>query len=442
MSQTTNSKRVGILGSHVSGRPDLHALIHSFSKQSKSDCVLFEHNPSHEGASNRPIKGSRRTFYFKLAKSLFCKLGQLPLSKQNYLIAELFKLSSVGGIRKYLQKIFIYVRVYNPIPLPLSFYHWLIQHIDKSDIDDIDIFLLLSEISDDAFVARLNKLKKPTFLYVYSWDHPCKHANIPTNLTGYFVWNEGVAEDLVRLAGVPRKRITIVGSTQMSPLAKYKISNKQKTSQTQSCKTIYFGSAVGYPSLARVEAKFAQAVYQLCLETEQPFKFVFRPYPFLSDWSEYDDLKGLGNVEFDTWKRPPGKDWLTMNEQVVNQRYKMLENADIFFHMGTTMGLECCFFDTPSILIDSGCKSNFPDQYRHRLMENFCDQYHLNQHMKMSNFSNVVRSLDDLRNVIRQLFDVAKNQELLAYNKEITSNFELKSIDQIQEKITEIFTRF
>ena len=35
-----------------------------------------------------------------------------------------------------------------------------------------------------------------------------------------------------------------------------------------------------------------------------------------------------------------------------------------------------------------------------------------------------------------------KNQALLAYNKEITSNFELKSIDQIQEKITEIFTKF
>ena len=437
MPDTLKRKRIGVLPSHSDARPDIMDFLIQLEESNAIECVVFRKSMENATSANeRELLGHRGSFYFKLIRNLYSRFGELPKSKQNFLITELFKLSSATGLKKKLNEWRLYIRSINRLPIPLKWYHRLICNVDKSEISDIDAFLLISEISDDALVSRISSLKKPVYLYVYSWDHPCKHTNLPNNLTGYFVWNTQVKNDLISLCGVPKENIHIVGATQLAGLKEFlDLPTSDKDLKTNAELTIYFGSAVGTLELAKEEAKFVELVYKICCEINQPFQIIFRPYPFLANWSIYDSLKALPHISFDIWERNDGDDWRTMSRQVIHHRNQMLNNADIFIHMGTTMGLEACFFDTPSVLIDAGTKSKFREIKPSQMMQNFCDQYHLNQHMKFEKSPNVIRTEEELQQLLKIAFNPETKGQLVKYNNWVRKDTELKSLTEIADTV-------
>ena len=63
------------------------------------------------------------------------------------------------------------------------------------------------------FFSRLLKEEKVVQVYVYSWDHPCKHKQF-SNRVKYLVWNKGIKSDLISLHNISHNNIKQVGSSQ------------------------------------------------------------------------------------------------------------------------------------------------------------------------------------------------------------------------------------
>ena len=98
--------------------------------------------------------------------------------------------------------------IFMKIPKWVSYDQYL-NNLDNSKqtiIDDIDMFICLTKISDDHFFSRLLNDGKNVKVYVYSWDHPCKHKQF-SNRVKYLVWNDGIKDDLYALQKIPKKKI-------------------------------------------------------------------------------------------------------------------------------------------------------------------------------------------------------------------------------------------
>lgn len=387
-----------------------------------------------EGLEFRLIEEKKSSFWNRFWEFAFRFLGKLPESRQNYYLMEQFKFSITDN-PALIRKASRWLDFSMALPKILSYDRFLDQlsYTSKTQINDIDQFVCFTELSDNYFVSRLIQEQRSPLVYVYSWDHPCKHLRFSTRLK-YLVWHEGIKDDMVNLQHIPAENIQILGATQMGYVDRF-LQQKDHFDSPYPFDYVYFGCAIGVPQLVAAELEIVRKVAETMAETVPGWTLVVRPYPVLRDWSHYDALKTLPNVVVDDGFRSAQAQNISVGEAAILEKFIKIEHAKAFLHLGTTLGVEACYTSSPSILLDLK-EYSFPEKVL--TLHHFIHQFQNDKYLIRKGFPNVIRSKPELKNLFLTLQD---QPELFApYNKKVAADLLPKSFAQVAADFSNALT--
>jgi hypothetical protein len=357
---------------------------------------------------------------------LYLILGKIPASHYNYYMTEHIKLLNPTH-RKWQKTIqFVLLKISKILPGIIHYDHYLhgLTFIKARNgiHPDIEVFLCCTEIYHDWLFAQILAQHKPVWLYVYSWDHPCKMKTF-SKRANYLVWHEGIKTDLIQLQNINPNRIYVWGATQFAYIHDY-LQSKSRYSSLYDFRYIYLGCATGYDKLTSQEVDYCEQIAAVLQEISPEWKLVIRPYPFQNNCAIYSKLTSLNNVVFDKI--------VTRSKGSSNEKFLKIEHAEAFFHFGTTLGYEAGYFKTPSFLID------FIDPAKDSLLHGFVHQYQNDRYLNNGVGYNVIKSRNDLRKILQRLSDQTTDAEYT--NEKISQGMPLESFRTLTEKLIVLFT--
>ena len=424
--------KLGIVIQHYDARNDVRDLVDLFVQD--HDVVLFGSEqklrdisaPCEKRAFRQQKRPSDRVWL-----QLFNLFGKLPASRNNFLITELFKRASLSPMRRAIASARLRLRM--SLPSLMSFDYLLdrLAGSDSTPVEDIDRFLIITELSSPAFLSRILQAQVPVDAYVYSWDHACKHVTFSKRVDRWFVWHEGIVEDLVTLQGIPRERVEVVGATQLAYIHEYLQRPELRVPRIQQ-RYIYYGCGVGYVDMARQEARLIGLLADTLRDVDPGVVLVVRPYPMLAETEFFQSLRQQPNVEFDEDYRA-GRTDRSLNRDAIFSRLNLQEHAAAFVHCGTTMGLEGAYFDPPVLFLDLrdfdyGVPSN---DFMH--LYQFIHQYHNERYMILDGYPNVVTRVADLGQRIRAVLDGPAQYS--PYNRHLSKDLPLFGLEPIAVRL-------
>lgn len=423
---------LGLSVEHFDFRVDLHRFIETLGEH--VDVVVFTDRPF-----TLPIKGLKEVRLYRVthawlasvALRFFLIFRRLPKSRNNFFVTELFALASLPPARRRRGLFYLWLRKYLPWGVSVdAILPWL-EKADATSLKGIDGFLHVTRIGWLPFLRRTMISGKPNAVYVYSWDHPCKHTTMPSHgVDAYFTWNRGLSEDMAALQGVEAGLLHEVGSTQLAPLKQY-LETPAARQRLVPMDYVYYGCGTGTADLVRQEVEVIRRLAASLREIAPSLVLLVRPYPNLLDWSCYDSLKKEGNVQFD-WFRSAGQGRELSPAQVF-EKYNKVEHAHAFVHLGTTLGWEACYFERPVLFLaldDLELAGAGPNHFDIR---RFIHQYHNDRYMILEGFPNVVRCSADLNPAVRGALE--RPTDFLTYNRTIAEATPLRTLKEIAENI-------
>lgn len=376
---------------------------------------ILRHLPA--GVKFRLINEKKGGWWNSLWIKLYILFRQIPESRHNFFLMELFKasLATDAAVLKKNHQILAWVRRLPKI-ISYDFYLNRLQYRAQTDLTGIDQFVCFTAIADDFLMARLVHENHPVKVYVYSWDHACKHTCFSSRAT-YVCWNERIREDLIHLQHVSSSRASVVGASQFAYIDEYRKVAAQLP-RTYDFPYVYVGCAIGVVDLVRDEVSVVKQVAETLQQARPDLKLVVRPYPVQGNWELYAPLRSLPNVVMDDGFRTLD---LSVKDSHILEKFEKIANADAFFHMGTTMGLEACFTDTPSFMLDFGYTST--DGLS---LYGFIHQYQNDRHLIELAPQNDVRSTEQLADIFTNL----SSPTYRALNRLVQNQYQIKSFKE------------
>jgi hypothetical protein len=358
----------------------------------------------------------------RLWQRLFSRFGQIPKSIGNYYLMERFLiLQRPAGLRRRCELLAFDLSLRLPKWLSYDIYLDHLPFTGDTQIDDIDRFLLLTRIADDALLARLIHEDRDVQVYVYSWDHPCKHRQFSRRVD-YLVWSDSIGRDLVDLQSVPSSRVKSIGSSQLCYL--HEILQQDMGESPYDYPYVYLGCFAGIREMTLQEVEIILRISRTMAEAAPDVRLVVRPYPILRDWSLYAPLEAARNIVMDDDFR---RQDLSTSEDKIQDKLRKIHHAVAFLHLGTTMGLEACFTATPSFIVDYGYSTSAG-----RLsIEHGIHQYQNEKYLINGVPSNVLRSDEDLQRMLA----APQAPVYLGVNERVQSTFGLTSFKDFARRL-------
>ena len=377
-----------------------------------------------DGAEVRLIDEQTSSLRLRLWKRLFHFFGHIPRSVGNYYLMERFLiLLGAVGFRRRLSLLSFDLAMHFPKWLSYDKYINGLSYKATTPIDDIDRFVLLTRIVDDAFLSRLLREGRDVRVYVYSWDHPCKHRQFSRRVD-YLVWSQGIRDDLVELQNIPREKIRSIGASQLGYL--HEFLEQDGSPEPYDFPYIYLGCFAGIREMVLQEVEIILRISKVISSSRPDMRLVVRPYPMVRENTIYGPLREAANIVMDD-------DYLRQDlstaEDKIQDKLSKIYHAQAFLHLGTTMGLEACFTDTPSFIIDFGYHAGAG-----RLsIEHGIRQYQNKKYLIDSTPTNVLRREEDVRQMLGSLKDPA----YLSVNNHIRRTFPLTSFDDFARELVD-----
>ncbi len=372
----------------------------------------------------REIDERKNTLWNQLWERVYFLFRAAPKSRSNFFLMELFKASNTAAPRQQRKSLRLFHWMQRlPKFIPYDYYLDRLGCAGRTQLADIDRFLFFTAIADDYLLSRLIREKHPrVMVYVYSWDHPCKHTCFSRRVH-YAVWNEGMADDLNRLQNIPARQIRITGASQFAYLHEFNTTYKSRMKRTFDFPYVYFGCATGIPELVTQEIAVIRLLAEELARVRPDLRLVVRPYPVQRNWEVYGELRRLENVVFDDGFRNTD---LSVREEHLMEKFEKTDHALAFFHIGTTMGLETCFTSTPSFILDLGYESRSGLHLR-----DFIHQYQNQRHLINLAPQNVIKDKESLAAVLSD----TGNKKYLLLNRLIQQKNQLLSFKQISKNL-------
>lgn len=246
----------------------------------------------------------------------------------------------------------------------------------------------------------------------------------------YWVWNEGIADDLKTLQNVDARLIRTVGSTQLSYVKTYVEGGRSSGGEGRPY--FYYGCGVGHPAMAGQELALVRWVASELAQIAPEVDLLVRPYPMLADTEMFAELKSLPNVRIDESFRTKPTDRSLSRGQILT-KLALQDAAVAFLHCGTTMGFEGAYLDTPILFLAPEDFDYGPDERKSYHLRNFIHQYHNLKYMVNIDAPNVIRRRADLP---QALLGVLRDRTpYLAYNRKIAVTTPLRSLGEIASEM-------
>jgi len=421
---------LGFVVSFFDFRNDVRKVIEILSQNHK---IVVFYKPADEekvlshkigNVEYRPILDRNRNVSNRIKEQLFLFFKKLPKSRNNYFLMELFKISNLDN-NKAIRKGKFILKMQKILPRLMSYDQLLktLKPAYKTEISDIDQFIVFSEVADDYFMARLIKERKKIKFYVYSWDHPFKHTRFPS-YPEYLCWSQGLKDDLSEMQHIPKSHISVIGASQFGYVYEF---NKKLSGglvqRTFPFEYIYFGCALGIRELVPAELTIVKQLAETTLKIRPDLKFVVRPYPLLEQWNLYDEIRSLANVVLDDDFRKKGSG---INDQSIMEKFEKIKHATAFLHLGTTMGLEACFTDTPAFIVDFSSKKK-----GHLSMYSFVHQTQNEKYLLTASSKNTLKTVDDYILFLQN----SNSPSYHDFNQKVKEQFPLSSFQEFSQRL-------
>ncbi len=373
----------------------------------------------------RPVR-IKISWWNRMWLALFGYLGRVPASKDNFLQNSFFLLQKLPPARRGRAAAWLRLRAKLP---PLFTFDRLLKLLRGSvaSMDDLDAILFITNVASPELLAQALRMGRPCAAYVYSWDHAPKFDRFSRRVACYFTWNQGIADDLARLQDIPLSHTRPVGATQLVFIRDY-LNSPAARRRKIPFRYAYYGCAIAVPGLVEQEVRLVEWLAdELALE-DPGLKLIVRPYPMLRDTTSFRRLRQRPNVVFDDEYREEVQERVIPRVDVFS-KFNLQEHAELFFHCGTTMGLEGAYFDAPIFFlapedVDFGV---LPGGDLH--VSRFFRTFHNEKYLMLSRFPNVVVRAADLRPRIRAA--LAGRESYLPYNRAVRAETPLRSMDEI-----------
>lgn len=416
--------KIGFVVSFFDFRNDVRRVMAEVANQ--HEVVIFGH-AQHEakirahapaGAEFRVIDEQQTSRWNAYWERLYLLFKRIPDSRNNFFLMELFKISNnpdANARTKGRQLLGLIKRL--PKVISYDFFLNRLRYKSNTQIADIEQFICFTAIADDYLLARLLRGNHPVKVYVYSWDHPCKHVCF-SNRTQYLCWTDDLKKDIVELQKITPELIKVVGASQFGYIHEFLQIDTAQLTRSYDFEYIYFGCAIGITDLVVDEINVIRSFSKVLAQVYPTWKLVVRAYPVLSKWEYYEELRQLPNVVLDDGFRT--KD-LSVKDDNILEKFEKIHFANGFFHLGTTMGLEACFTNTPSFIIDYGFRS-----YTGLSLYSFIHQHQNDRHLRDLAPHNAVVSEDYLREILVEIDD----KDFVMLNERVQERYPLKSFKE------------
>ncbi|MBD0255409.1 MAG: hypothetical protein ICV83_06790 [Cytophagales bacterium] len=425
-------KKIGVVAQYLDSRNDIREVIRHLAQNHQVQLYLRKNDleKAVPGTAVREITARRKTLKNELLARLFYLFGQIPRSRQNYFIVEQFKIANTKTRRlfKLEKKTLLFLSRFLPRFISYDQYLDWLDYSPTTPVADVDAFLCFTEIYDDAFLKHLLRTGKPTFVYVYSWDHPCKMPRFSRRVQRYLVWNEGLREDMVQLQGIPCTHVRVVGSSQLAYIAEFR-KDPAADAPPFPFDYLYFGCATGTPGLVKQEVGIIAQLAAALAEAFPGLRLVVRPYPFLGAWHLYEPLRAYDNVYFDDAYRTTSSS-AALTRQQIYEKFVKIKHAKAFIHIGTTMGYEATYFDTPVLQVNFQVPGGGAEN-----LHGFIHQYQNDKYLMPEGYPNVVTDARDFREKITRL--LAAPGEFLRYNRHVAGQTRVADFDGFCQALLE-----
>ena len=422
--------KIGVLAQYLDTRQDIGDILRSLALQHEitiyvrpTDLVKIKSLRDLKIAViTIPAFSGQEKILILVWQYLYLLLGQIPKSSYNYYMTEHIKLLN-SDIKPFQRFLHLSLLTLSRLPIKFMRYDQFLNGLllirKEAEFDpEIDFFLCFTQIYHDWTFASILQQKKPVWVYVYSWDHPCKMKTFSKKVN-YLVWHEGIKADTADLQEINPTKIHVLGATQFAYIHDF-LSSKPTSQRSPPVHSpyIYLGCATGYANLAKQEIRYCALIAEHMLENLPHWTLVIKPYPFLKNTALYDHLGCLPNVVIH--QKAVGYD------DSRYQKFNKINQARAFFHFGTTMGYEAGYFKTPSFLLD------FADPKKDKLLNGFIHQYQNDKYLNAGEGYNVIRSDAELIEVMKHL----AHENTDDYNNDkIRQTMELDSFDGITRKL-------
>ena len=420
--------KLGIVVQYFDFRNDVRQLIEKLSQD--YEVILYAREEDLQKIDVkypvRVIRAYNRTPRNRLWNLLYALFGNLPASKTNYYRWKRRRLDTYARrLTKLRERALLLLSIRLPSLIDFDTYLRGLDFDDRTEIDDIDVFFSFTDVYDTYFLAHLRSEKKAIVTYVYSWDHAAKYHRFSRTADTYLTWNDHIEEDLTSLHGIDPRNITSIGSSQFAYIEEYKRQTASERAPVYDFEYVYFGAAAGYLRVAEQEVQVVKILAETLHDIDPSVKLVVRPYPLVGDQALYDALELLPNVLFDRY-REEGATRIFTDESIF-EKFNKIKHAKAFVHIGSTMGLEASYFDTPVIHLDLQDVDFGVDEEDNSYVGHLVHSYHGEKYMLLNEHPNVVTELGDLRGVLETA--LTEPGQLLAYNRKLASKTELRSFD-------------
>ncbi len=387
--------------------------------QPKDAEAIGAHLPA--GVAFRPIRERQPSLRNRILERIYLLFRKIPRSRENFFLMELFK-ANYHPEPQVRARALRFFRQVQRLPKFIAYDTYLdgLDYQAGTDLTDIDSFVYFTAIADDYLLARLIREQKAVRVYVYSWDHPCKHTCFSKRVD-YACWSEPIRKDIVSLQNIPADRVAVVGASQFCYIHEYR--QREVPAPERSYRYLYFGCAIGIPNLVPDEVRLIKILAEALAQVQPDWKLLVRPYPVLTDWKLYEPLRQLPNVVFDEHFRTGD---LSVQEAEIMKKYATIEHAEAFFHLGTTMGLEACFTGTPSFILNFGYVTQGGLS-----LYNFIHQYQNDRHLIDLAPQNAIESAQKLSEVMVDL----SNPEFRKLNEQVQAQYTLGTFAEFAEAI-------
>lgn len=427
-------KRVGFIAAWEPSAIDVRELI--LALRQRYDVLIFSLDNDEwfrqQNFEVRKLEQQNRSLSNSLWSYLFLLFGRIPVSKNNFFITGLYRISGQSGVRKIFLTLLLYFRVSTPNFLSFDFFIRRLKSKDGNNIDDIDLFFFITELPCKFFLSRLVKEKKPIVAYVHSWDHAPKHDTMSNLVDRYMVWNESLRQDLIDLQEIEPERIECVGSTQFSFIHRFLSQGTTRTTRRYSFDYFLFAFSTAEPRMVLQEVLLVEAIAEILQNIDTRARVIVRRYPMLRDDRLYRSLLGVDNIVFDD-SIDRKEDRLVMTEAEILTKLSIIEGARGVIHVGSTIGFESCYLDTPVLQIHHrGFDWLCPSSSRLHL-KNFIEAYQVKKYLLLESYPNVVNNLVELETAMRGCLE--RPEDYLAYNHAVRSQVSVQSLESVSHNI-------
>jgi hypothetical protein len=244
------------------------------------------------------------------------------------------------------------------------------------------------------FEARARGMK--LISWVYSWDNPFKDNEFLSCADAYLVWNKENLNDVANLHGVPREKIHVVGPAQMD----YLKGRPDAPPVPPARRYVLYPCAIGRDVLITQEIEVILDLRDLLDAIDPTVELLVRPYPFRINNHEdhYTALRQRKGITVARFGELVDKRIL-INAGVEEERYVQFRDAVCLVNMGSTIGLEAAYTQTPLIQL-AYCDAKTPSE--ELALRHVFKNEHL-RYMITPEYPNVVKNRTELEACLRDI---------------------------------------